>query len=126
MNTRKAKTETAIFIMAVLFIGIITGSCVTPHQIEEVRADIAQLSDENQETQTMIRRVDSLMVKLDRENKKFRNDVSYTTEELQRQIAMLLENYNEMMNLLKKSAHRAKLLMSSDRLPELKIRLQIP
>jgi len=47
MKTRKAKTETAIFIMAVLFIGIIASSCVTPHQIEEVRADIAQLSDEN-------------------------------------------------------------------------------
>jgi len=108
MKTRKAKTETAIFIMAVLFIGIIASSCVTPHQIEEVRADISQLSYENQETQTLIRRVDSLMVNLDRENKKFRNDVSYTTEELQRQIASLLENYNEMMFLLKKVSAQGK------------------
>ena len=108
MKTRKAETETAIFIMAVLFIGIIASSCVTPHQIEEVRADIAQLSYDNQETQTMIRRVDSLMVKLDRENKKFRNDVSYTTEELQRQIALLLENYNEMMSLLKQVSAQGK------------------
>ncbi len=106
--TRKAKTETAIFIMAVLFIGIIASSCVTPHQIEEVRADIAQLSYENQGTQTMIRRVDSLMVKLDQENKKFRNDVSYTTDELQHQIASLLENYNEMMTLLKQVSTQGK------------------
>ncbi len=108
MNTRKVKIETAIFTVAVLFIGLLVGSCVTPHQIEEVRADIAQLREENQTTQDMISRVDSLMTNLDEENKKFRNDISYTTDELHRQIASLLENYNEMMALLKQVSLKGK------------------
>ena len=66
MNTRKVKIETAIFAVAVLFIGLLVGSCVTPHQIEEVRADISQLREENQTTQDMISRVDSLMTNLDK------------------------------------------------------------
>jgi tol-pal system protein YbgF len=45
----------------------------------------------------MLARIDSLMTQQTANSDKLRNDMSYTTDELQRQIATLLENYNDMM-----------------------------
>ena len=73
------------------------GACVTPSQIDELRGDIAQVKTDNSKTQKMIAHLDSLMTVQTENNQKLRNDISYTSSELQRQVGLLLENYNEMM-----------------------------
>ena len=83
--------------MAVLFLALILGACVTPSQIDELKGDIAKVRSDNLKTQQLLMRMDSLMSVQTESSVKLRNDMSYTSSELQRQIGTLLENYNEMM-----------------------------
>lgn len=90
--------------MAVLFLTLALGACVTPSKIDELQADIEQVRIENKKTQQMLARVDSLMTAQTLNSDKLRNDMSYTASELQRQIATLLENYNDMMSQINQIA----------------------
>jgi len=83
--------------MAVLFFCLVLGACVTPSKIDELQANIEQVRTDNRKTQELLTRLDSLMSAQTENNTKLRNDMSYTADEIQRQIALLLENYNEMM-----------------------------
>lgn len=97
MRTRFKNIMTAILSMAVLFFALLLGACVTPSKIDELQGDIAQVRADNRQTHELLARLDSLMTVQTENNTKLRNDMSYTSSELQRQIALLLENYNEMM-----------------------------
>lgn len=100
MKTRTQNIRTATSLVAVLVLSLFLGACVTPSKIDELKADINRVEAENRKTQQMLTRIDSLLVLQQESDSKLRNDMSYTTDELQRQIALLLENYNEMMNQL--------------------------
>ena len=102
MNTRNQNAATAILPMAVLFFCFILGACVTPSKIDELQADIEQVRTDNRKTQQMLARLDSLMTTQTENNTKLRNDMSYAADELQRQIALLLENYTDMMAQINK------------------------
>src|SRR3990172_3575227 len=97
MHTRVQNTATAILSMAVLFFSMLLGACVTPSKIDELQANIEQVRTDNRKTQQILTRLDSLMTIQTENNTKLRNDMSYTADELQRQIALLLENYTDMM-----------------------------
>jgi len=97
MNARTKNIVTAILPMAVLFFCLLLGACVTPSKIDELQANIEQVRTDNRKTQQILERLDSLMTVQTENNTKLRNDMSYTADELQRQIALLLENYNDMM-----------------------------
>lgn len=83
--------------MAVLFFCLALGACVTPSKIDELQGNIEQVRTDNKKTQQILTRLDSLMTAQTENNTKLRNDMSYTADELQRQIALLLENYTDMM-----------------------------
>jgi len=100
MNTRTSFVKTAIGSMAVLFFSLLLGACVTPSKIDELQGDIEQVRVENKKTQQLLARLDSLMSTQTENSSKLRNDMSYTTGEIQRQMSTLLENYNDMMNQL--------------------------
>ena len=104
IKTRIQNIKTATSIVAVFVLSIILGACVTPSQIDELRADIGKVQAENRKTQQLLVRIDSLMAVEQQNDQKLRNDMSYTSDELQRQVALLLENYNEMMNQLNQIA----------------------
>ncbi len=97
MTTRPKNIATAIVSMAVLLFTLLLGACVTPSKIDELQGNIEQVRAENKKTQQLLARIDSLMSVQTENNTKLRNDMSYTSDELQRQVALLLENYNEMM-----------------------------
>ncbi len=86
--------------MAVLFFTLLLGACVTPSKIDELQGNIEQVRGDNKRTQQLLERLDSLMSVQAENSTKLRNDMSYTSDELQRQIALLLENYKEMMTQL--------------------------
>ncbi|MGH8016613.1 MAG: tol-pal system protein YbgF [Candidatus Zixiibacteriota bacterium] len=98
MMTRKQIIGTALLPVAVLFLSLALGACVTPSQVDELKGDIAKVRSDNQKTQQLLMRLDSMMTQQTENNDKMRNDMSYTASELQRQISTLLENYNDMMN----------------------------
>ncbi len=97
MHTRTQNLTTAIIPMAVLFFCLLLGACVTPSKIDELQGNIEQVRTDNKKTQQLLARLDSLMTVQTENNTKLRNDMSYTSDEIQRQIALLLENYTDMM-----------------------------
>lgn len=104
---------TAISIMAVMFFVYVLGGCVLPRHIDELKAEIGEVRSQNERTQEMVASLDSTVTAGTEANAKLRGDVSYTVDELQQQISTLLENYNELMTLLRQIANNRKVLFSS-------------
>ncbi len=92
--------RTAIIVMAVLYIGVCLSGCVTSRHVDEVKAEIREVKAQNQTTQDAIARLDSVIVEGAEADKKLRNEISYTTNELQQQIEILLENYNDLLRVI--------------------------
>ena len=97
MLTRNKYIITAILFMAVMFIGLSQFGCVMPRHIEELKVEIDEVKAQNEETQRMVTNLDSVVTENTESNAKLRNDISVTVSELQRHIATLLENYNELL-----------------------------
>jgi len=97
MLTQNRKNGTAILVMAVLYLAVALSGCATKRNIDEIKAEIRDVKRQNQTTQETLVRLDSLITAGIDADKKLRNDVSYTVNDLQQRIDMLLENYNEML-----------------------------
>ena len=93
--------------MAVLFLGLIAGGCVTKRDIEEVKSQIATVESQNRETLRMVARMDSVINAGAEASSALRGEMRFSLDEVTQQIAQLLENYNELVVLLDK--------MSSDK-----------
>lgn len=93
---------TAIVAMAVMFLGSCLTGCVTPRHIDELRADVGEVKQQNTETQEMVTHMDSVMTQDAEANRKMRTDVSMSVADLQQQINALLENYNTLMQQLQR------------------------
>jgi len=96
MLTHK-NTVTAILAMAVIFVSVLVSGCATTRHVREIRADIARVEAQNSRTQDKIDRMDSVIVAGADADSRLRADMSSTVEQLSQQIAMLLENYNDLM-----------------------------
>jgi tol-pal system protein YbgF len=87
---------TAILAMAVIFIGLMSG-CATKRDADEIKAQIANLESQSDETRERMARMDSLVTASTESNKQLQNDVRYSTDQLAQQLSQLLENYNDLM-----------------------------
>ena len=97
MLTNRKHFVTAIFIMAVMFISLGLGGCATKRNMDELMAEVREVKRQNDDTHLMLTRLDSVItVGADADNK-LRNDVSITINDLQRQLDVLMENYNDLM-----------------------------
>lgn len=103
MNRHMTSTVTAILVMAVIFIGLFSG-CATKRDAEEIKSQIAALEAQNRRTTEMVARMDSLITAGAEANRKLQNDVRYSTDELSRQLAQLLENNNDLMTRIDQMA----------------------
>ncbi len=88
---------TAILSMAVIFCALILTNCVTPRHIDEVKAEIRNVEQQNQTTQDLVTRMDSIISYSAEADNKLRNEVNFTMGEIQGQISALLENYNDLL-----------------------------
>jgi tol-pal system protein YbgF len=89
-----------------LFLGVLVGGCATSRQMDELKAQVRNVEAQNRQTQKMVARIDSTIAEDTEANKRLRNDMSMAIDDLQRQIAQLLENYNDLMQRIEKLAQR--------------------
>ena len=113
MDTYRKNTATAILLMAVLFLGLALNGCVTPRQIDEINVRLSKIENQNRDTQENINRVDSLMTTSAEADDRLRNELRYSVDELNQQIATLLENYNDLIDRLEKLNQKPGTLYSS-------------
>ncbi|UCG62409.1 MAG: tol-pal system protein YbgF [Candidatus Zixiibacteriota bacterium] len=97
MLTLRNKYTAATLIVAVMFMGLGLSGCCTKRQLDELGAEVRDLKTQNLTTQQIVARMDSTIVAGADANNKLRNDVSITVSDLQRQMDMLLENYNQLL-----------------------------
>ena len=97
MSDRVKMIIAAILMMAVMFMGVLLGGCATHKQAQTIQRDVQALRTENAETQRLLARVDSIIAVGAEEDSRLRGEIRTSVDELHRQIAMLLENYNELM-----------------------------
>lgn len=98
-NKNKKTAAYLVAVFALILLSILSG-CVTPRHIDEIKAEIRDVQLQNSSTQVMIAKIDSLLVANAEADKKLRADISYTLGNIDDQIAILLENYNELIEKL--------------------------
>jgi len=112
MNASCTRPITAISKMAVIFnllaitsvlaiasLLVFTG-CVTKRDIEEVKRQLTTVESQNRNTQGMVARMDSIIAAGADADNKLRNEMRITLDDVGRQIARLLENYNDLQQQL--------------------------
>ena len=105
MMYRKTKQIAAVISTAVILIGLVTG-CVTSRDAAEIKAGIAELKSQLDETQMMVTRMDSLVAESSESNRRLQNDVRSSSDELASQLTQLLENYNDLMTRMDQVAQQ--------------------
>ena len=106
MHAPRKTAGFVILLMASLCLGVWLSGCATPRQIDELKGQVRNVESQNRQTQQMLARVDSAITEDAEANKRLRNDMAVTIDELQRQIGTLLENYNDLSQRLEKLAQQ--------------------
>ncbi len=91
---------TAIVMMAAIVVATLIGGCATTRHVHEIRADIARLEAQNQETQALVARMESAVASGTSGDGQLRADMATTMQRLDDQISSLLENYNDLMQIM--------------------------
>jgi len=90
----------AMLVMAVLLAGLIATGCVTKRDIEGVNERLDNMERQTAETQRMVARMDSVIANSADADRKLRADLSSSVDDLQQQVAKLLENYADLVQRL--------------------------
>jgi len=102
MQARLKIVMNATLLMAVLYVALWLSGCATPRQIDELKGQIRNVEAQNRQSQQMVAHIDTVITQDAEANKRLRNDISVSIDELQRQIATLQENYNDLMQRIDK------------------------
>jgi tol-pal system protein YbgF len=114
MRTRHGLTlSTAIFAMAVLFLGSVLSGCATSRHVRELQAEINDLEQQQQQTQQMVARMDSVVSAGVEENNRLRAEMSTTVQNLQQQLAQVLESNQQLMSLVNQLQAEPKVIVRS-------------
>jgi tol-pal system protein YbgF len=97
MNRFRRHIGTAIILMAVLAISLMLGCCATQRDATEIKHRLAQIEAAQSSSEQLVERMDSLMTAGAEADNQLRNELRYSMGELQDQIAVLLQNYNDLM-----------------------------
>jgi len=71
--------------------------CCTSRDINEVKAKLVEIERQNRSSQDLVDRLDSLLANGAEADANLRNELRFSAEEMQDQLAVLLENYNDLM-----------------------------
>lgn len=102
MNHSMNNLRTAAIMVAVFSCLILVTGCATHRQAEEIKNQIAGLETRLADNQTAVTTLATTINAESENTKKMRADLASTVSDLQRQIAALLENYNDLMEKLNK------------------------
>jgi len=100
MIRNKFNILTAICLMAVMYIVISLSGCVTSRHIDELKAEIRDLKEQNNTTSQTIAEMERVVTENSETVNRLRNDVTQSNDQLHERIDMLLENYNELMRII--------------------------
>ncbi|MBD3404127.1 tol-pal system protein YbgF [candidate division GN15 bacterium] len=100
MFTASKNHRTAILIVAVLLSALLVGACATKRDVEEIKDQLTRIESQNRESSRIVERVDSLIAQSAAANNALRSDVRVSVNDLQQQMATLLENYNQLVQQL--------------------------
>jgi len=104
---------TAVTCMAVMFISAVLIGCVTPRHIDELKAQMREIESQNSRTQQILEQVDSTVSAEATASGRLRNDISITVDQLQQQIDLLLENFNDLMEKIEQMDRQKGILRPS-------------
>lgn len=105
--------STAIFVMAVLFLGGLLGGCATSRHVRELQAEINNLERKQEETQRMVARMDSVVATGVEENNRLRAEMSSIVQSLQQQLAQVLESNQQLMALVNQLQAEPRVIVKS-------------
>jgi len=97
VKTHKQTLIVAVLVTAAVALLVLAG-CVTKRDIEEINTKLDKISAQSTDTQRQMRQMDSTNAAGAEADKKLRNDMQQTVQDLQQQIARLLENYNDLLS----------------------------
>ncbi len=98
MNRFIRHTRTAITLMAVLSISLLVGCFATQRDAAEIKHSLARIENGQAQSERLVERMDSLMTAGANADVQLRNELRYSVEELQGQISVLLQNYQDLMD----------------------------
>ncbi len=84
--------------MAVIFIGLLLSGCATKRDVQDINDKLANVEQQNGQTRDLVLRMDSVIAAGAEANRALQNDIRYSTDELTRQMGVLLENYHDLMS----------------------------
>ncbi len=76
--------------------GLIGSGCVTKRDVEEINTRLDRIEQQNDNVQKSVTAMDTIITGGAEADRKLRNDMSTSIDELQRQLSKLLENYSDL------------------------------
>jgi len=98
MNYRRTNVITAILPMAVIGLGLLASGCCTKRDVAEINDRLSRIEAQGRQTQELTSRMDTLITQAVEANRQLQNDVRYSSDELNRQMTQLMENYADLLS----------------------------
>jgi len=105
-------SRTAILPVAVLLLTLAAVGCVTKRDVNDIQQRLARVEAQNQKTQKMVVRMDSIIAASAQADDAMRGELRYSMSELTTQISQLLANYNELVDRIDQLAKRQVIKLS--------------
>jgi tol-pal system protein YbgF len=87
-------------LLAALAAGLTITGCATKRDVNDIRAQISAVERQNSRIEQYLSRMDSIIADGMESNNKMRNDVTFSMNELETQLAQLLAGYNDLVQRL--------------------------
>ena len=88
--------KAALVTMIAMCVGLFGSGCVTKRDVEEISTRLDRIEQQNSAVQKSVTQMDSVITSGAEADRKLRNDMSTSIDELQRQLSKLLENYSDL------------------------------
>jgi tol-pal system protein YbgF len=111
MLIRKNYKTAIVMMAAVIVVGVFGGGCATTRHVHEIRADIARLESQNQETQETLSRVEAAVSSGSTGDSQLRAEMATTISSLSQQIDALLESHNDLMQIVDKLSRQPQVII---------------
>lgn len=100
MGIQNKTTLTAVLATAVICLMLTLGGCVGSRQFDDLNAKLDKIEASNRRTMEKVEDLDSVITESNEADIKLRNDIRVTVDEMNRQMANLLESYDQLMQML--------------------------
>lgn len=97
MLTKTKPGTVALGLFAAVLLGSVLNGCVTPRRIDQLEERVITTQQQNEQSQRMLRNIDSTVTNEAEESRRLRADMSVTIDQLETQISQLQSSYNDLL-----------------------------